>query len=38
MGAVAGYARLPKDRLGRCEAEYAQIKRGVETVFASALK
>ena len=38
MGAVASYARLPKDRLARCEAEYAQIKRGVETVFASALK
>ena len=38
MGAVASYARLPKERLARCEAEYAQIKRGVETVFASALK
>ena len=38
MGAVASYARLPKDRLARCEAEYAQIKRGVETVFAPALK
>jgi hypothetical protein len=38
MGAVAAYARLPKERLARCEAEYAQIKRGVETVFASALK
>jgi hypothetical protein len=38
MGAVASYARLPKERLARCESEYAQIKRGVEAVFASALR
>lgn len=38
MSAIASYARLPKERASRCASEYEQIKRGVEAVFASALK
>jgi hypothetical protein len=38
MAAIANYARLPKERSARCAAEYEQIRRGVETVFASTLR